>query len=79
MSDMSGIVRILLHLLVIWVVEIVQSQKLMFIYGRNVAWDYSGHKSAKFNGSIYLGMWPEWMLRACVMEFIYYPHVVSII
>lgn len=78
MSGTSAIFRILLYPLVIWVLEIVQSQVIIFVYGRNVAWDYSGHKLARLNGSIHLGMWPEWMLLACAMEFIYYPRVVGI-
>jgi hypothetical protein len=71
LSDSGPVVRIALYPLVIWGLELVQCTVLKSVYGRNIAWDYTGNRFSRFGGAIDLGMAIEWWLLGAAMEFIY--------
>ena len=44
LPNSSSLVRVGIFPLVIWALELTQSVVLRSVYGRNVAWDYTGNK-----------------------------------
>lgn len=72
-GDWSSASRILLYPIVIWGLELLQNKVMIRVYGKNVAWDYSGSRYAKFQGVIDLSMAPEWWMLGIVMEYVYMP------
>lgn len=60
-------VRVLLFPLNIWLLEIVEGYVLMFLFGRNVAWEYRG-RDAYFHGNIKLQYFLPWLGLGAVVE-----------
>ena len=73
MPDMPW-VRVVMYPVLIWGIEIGQGTVIKFVYGRNVAWDYSINKWGRMDGLIDLSMIFELWILGLVMEFVY-PHV----
>lgn len=71
----SPVLRIVLYPLVIWSLEFVQCFTITSVYGKNVAWDYTGNKYSCMSGAIDLSMVFEWWLLGSAMEFVYMPYI----
>lgn len=69
----GSFLRIACYPVVIWSLELLQDSVIRKVYGRNVAWDYSGNKFSLFKGAIDLSMAGEWWLLGIAMEYIYSP------
>ena len=74
-SEWPSIIRIALYPLVIWSLELVQCLTITYVYGKNVAWDYTGNKHSFMRGSIDLSMFFEWWLLGMTMEFVYMRYI----
>lgn len=59
----------------IWCLEVVEGYLLMFLFGRNVAWEYRG-PSAYFHGNITLQYYAPWCLLGGAVELLYNPLIV---
>ncbi|GMH58065.1 hypothetical protein TrLO_g15931 [Triparma laevis f. longispina] len=70
--------RIVLFPLNIWWLEIVEGYILMFLFGRNVAWEYRG-KLSFFHGNITLQYYVPWALLGGVFEFAWAPVIEPLI
>mmetsp|Transcript_23542 Transcript_23542/g.46826 ORF Transcript_23542/g.46826 Transcript_23542/m.46826 type:complete len:354 (+) Transcript_23542:56-1117(+) len=64
--------RVLLFPCNIWALEIIEGYILMFLFGRNVAWEYRG-SSAFFHGNITLDYLLPWMLLGGAVEAAWEP------
>ena len=60
--------RILMGPLTIWVLEVVQNYALLFAFGRNTAWCYTGTAYGYCHGAIDLAMCHLWWILAAVLE-----------
>ena len=61
------ILRVLLFPVNIWLLEIIEGYIIMFLFGRNVAWEYRG-ADAFFHGNIKLGYAAPWIALGLVVE-----------
>jgi hypothetical protein len=73
--EWSPVLRVGLYPLVIWSLELVQCLTITSVYGKNVAWDYTGNKYSCMGGAIDLSMFSEWWLLGTAMEFVYMPYI----
>jgi hypothetical protein len=63
----SAVLRILLFPINIWCLEIVEGYIIMFIFGKNIAWEYRGPDSF-FHGNIKLQYAVPWVGLGVVVE-----------
>eukprot|EP00520_Triparma_pacifica_P016048 CAMPEP_0118666872 /NCGR_PEP_ID=MMETSP0785-20121206/19462_1 /TAXON_ID=91992 /ORGANISM="Bolidomonas pacifica, Strain CCMP 1866" /LENGTH=172 /DNA_ID=CAMNT_0006561243 /DNA_START=261 /DNA_END=775 /DNA_ORIENTATION=+ len=62
----------------IWWLEIVEGYILLFIFGRNVAWEYRG-KFAYFHGTITLEYYPLWLGLGLVLEVLWDGFIIDLL
>eukprot|EP01043_Picozoa_sp_COSAG02_P041437 COSAG02_NODE_3435_length_6748_cov_4.963303_5_plen_346_part_00 len=60
--------RVLMGPLTIWLLEVVQNYALLFAFGRNTAWCYTGATYGYCHGAIDLAMCHLWWMLATVLE-----------
>ena len=65
----SSVLRVILFPLFIWSLEIIEGYVLIFMFGKNIAWTYSG-KDAFFNGNIKLGYFKLWLILGVFYEIL---------
>lgn len=63
----NPVLRILLYPINIWLLEIVEGYIIMFLFGRNVAWEYRG-ADAYCHGNIKLGYTAPWVGLGMAVE-----------
>ena len=64
--------RVILFPVNIWLLEIIEGYVIMFLFGRNVAWEYRG-TDAFFHGNIKLGYTIPWVSLGGVVELAWEP------
>ncbi|KAF4656771.1 hypothetical protein FOL47_008749 [Perkinsus chesapeaki] len=73
---LASVLAVCLMPLNIWCLEVVQGYLIIFLYGKNIAWDYSYSKFAVMHGNCNLTMFPEWLAFGLILERIYWPFIV---
>jgi hypothetical protein len=68
--DSPYYIRILLFPMNVWVLEIIEGYVIIFIFGRNVAWEYKGWDSY-FHGNIKLQYVVNWLGMGVAVELFY--------
>lgn len=66
------LLRVLFFPVNIWLLEIIEGYIIMFLFGRNVAWEYRG-ADAFFHGNIKLGYAAPWIALGGVVELTWEP------
>ena len=64
----NHILRIILFPFNIWWLEIIEGYTLMFLFGKNVAWEYRG-SDAFCHGNIKLRYFLPWLVLGAIVEF----------
>ena len=49
----------------VWIIEIIEGYILIFMYGKNMAWNYYGN-DVYFSGTIKLGFWKYWFMGGLI-------------
>jgi len=62
----------------IWWLEIIEGYIIMFLFGKNVAWEYRG-KAAFFHGNITLEYYAPWLGLGLVLELIWEGVILSLL
>ena len=70
-------IRVVLFPLIVWFLEIVQHFFIKFIFGKNVAWDYSKSPTGRLDSAIDVSMYWEWWALGAVMQLVYVPLIYS--
>ena len=66
----NSIARVLLFPFNIWILETITGYFIMFLFGRNVAWEYVG-PDAFCHGNIRLFFYPFWVMLGVIVEAIF--------
>ena len=66
----TSVWRILLFPLNIWMLEIIEGYIIMFIFGKNIAWEYRG-SDAFCHGNIKIHYAAPWIALGIVVEFVW--------
>jgi hypothetical protein len=73
----NPILRVLLFPFNIWLLEIIEGYVIMFLFGKNVAWEYRGN-DAYFHGNIKLGYTGPWIALGLVVELAWNPLILPL-
>ena len=69
-----SVVRIIMFCCNVWLLEIVEGYLIMFLCGRNIAWEYRG-ADAWFHGNIKLQYAMPWMVLGFLVESFFEPFI----
>ena len=61
----------------IWLLEIIEGYIIMFLFGKNIAWEYRGH-DAFCHGNIKLGYAAPWIALGLVVELAWHPMILPL-
>ena len=69
--------RVFLFPINIWLLEIIEGYVIMFLFGKNVAWEYRGD-DAYFHGNVKLGYAVPWIVLGLVVELGWDPAIMPL-